>query len=101
MGETMSAPHRGERRLRERGPARVVVTDHRADRRDHLVVRGADAEVPVIAEAGEREGLRAGGHLLAGPPGVGHDRLGVDVEHAVAVAICPNVRARTAPAGYA
>ena len=35
-----------------------------------------DAQFPVVAEAGRGEVLRPDQHPLAGPPGVGDDRLG-------------------------
>ena len=44
------------------------------------LLRGADAELPVVVEGSLREVLRADEHLLVGPAGVGDDRLRVDVE---------------------
>src|ERR1700733_15061607 len=71
------------------GAARLgvgVVAGYRgADRGDHRRVRRPDAEFPVLVQARGGEVLRADEHLLAGPPRVGDDRLGVDVQGAAAV----------------
>src|ERR1700678_3796546 len=75
-----------------RGPG-VVVGQGGANGGHDLRVAGEDAQFAVVAEAGHGEVLRSHQHPLAGPPGVGDDGLGVDVQGAADVAVEPDVRA--------